>query len=107
MIKYIKYDISREELISAIKNAFDSFVENKTPDSLIFSRGENIVQIQYVKNHALVYDTIKINKKTVKVDSSEKFISLFKKEILKAKNNKKSEDRILEKYKRNSFQKNV
>ena len=92
-------------MILAIKRAFDNLLKPITTDSLISSRGENLIDIQYVEDGVLERGQIKINEKTIRVEASEKFFMLLKEEISKIKEGK-DEDRVLEKRGGNSLQKN-
>ena len=103
--RYIKYKSGRMGLILAIKRAFDNLLKPITTDSLISSRGENLIDIQYVEDGVLERGQIKINEKTIRVEASEKFFMLLKEEISKIKEGK-DEDRVLEKRGGNSLQKN-
>lgn len=103
--RYIKYKSGRMGLILAIKRAFDNLLKPITTDSLISSRGENLIDIQYVEDGVLERGQIKINEKTIRVEASEKFFTLLKEEISKIKEGK-DEDRVLEKRGGNSLQKN-
>jgi len=103
--RYIKYKSGRMGLILAIKRAFDNLLKPTTTDSLISSRGENLIDIQYAEDGVLERGQIKINEKTIRVEASEKFFTLLKEEISKIKEGK-DEDRVLEKRGGNSLQEN-
>ena len=103
--RYIKYKSGRMGLILAIQRAFDNLLKPITTDSLISSRGENLIDIQYVEDGVLERGQIKINEKTIRVEASEKFFTLLKEEISKIKEGK-DEDRVLEKRGGNSLQEN-
>jgi len=103
--RYIKYKSDRMILILAIKKAFDNLLEPTTTDSLISSRAENVIDIQYANSGVLERGQIKINEKTVRVESSKKFFTLLKEEISKIKEDE-DENRVLEKRGDNSFQGN-
>ena len=103
--RYIKYKSDRVGLTLAIKRAFDNILEDKPTDAIISSRGEDLIYIQYASSGAIERGQIKINKKTVRVEASDKFFVLLKEEISKIKEDK-SEDTVLEKLGNNSFQGN-
>tara|TARA_Y100000296_G_scaffold16840_1_gene19719 strand:- start:230 stop:553 length:324 start_codon:yes stop_codon:yes gene_type:complete len=103
--RYIKYKSGRVGLTLAIKRAFDNILEDKPTDAIISSRGEDLIDIQYANSGVIERGQIKINKKTVRVESSDKFFILLKKEISKIKEGE-SEDTVLEKLGNNSFQRN-